>query len=62
MTDHHYSEDQLALDLKWWAAANYLTVAQIYLKDNTLLREPLRAEHIKPRLLGTGGGPAPACR
>ncbi|ARE35095.1 phosphoketolase [Rhodococcus sp. BH4] len=55
MTDHHYSEDQLALDLKWWAAANYLTVAQIYLKDNTLLREPLRAEHIKPRLLGHWG-------
>ncbi|WP_285183980.1 phosphoketolase family protein [Rhodococcus sp. MEB032] len=55
MTDHHYSEDQLALDLKWWAAANYLTAAQIYLKDNTLLREPLRAEHIKPRLLGHWG-------
>ena len=39
----------------WWAAANYLTVAQIYLQDNPLLREPLRPEHIKPRLLGHWG-------
>ena len=38
-----------------WRAANYLTVGQIYLKDNPLLREPLRAEHIKPRLLGHWG-------
>jgi xylulose-5-phosphate/fructose-6-phosphate phosphoketolase len=36
----------------YWEAANYLTVAQIYLRDNALLREPLRPEHIKPRLLG----------
>ncbi|NMM86072.1 phosphoketolase [Rhodococcus sp. SRB_17] len=55
MTDRCYSEDQLALDLRWWAAANYLTVAQIYLQDNTLLREPLQAKHIKPRLLGHWG-------
>ena len=41
--------------LDWWNAANYLTVAQIYLRDNALLREPLRAEHIKPRLLGHWG-------
>ena len=39
----------------WWRAANYLTVGQIYLQDNPLLREPLRAEHIKPRLLGHWG-------
>jgi xylulose-5-phosphate/fructose-6-phosphate phosphoketolase len=39
----------------WWRAANYLSVAQIYLLDNPLLREPLRAEHIKPRLLGHWG-------
>jgi xylulose-5-phosphate/fructose-6-phosphate phosphoketolase len=39
----------------WWRAANYLTVGQIYLRDNPLLREPLRAEHIKPRLLGHWG-------
>src|SRR5580692_3537070 len=38
-----------------WRAANYLTVAQIYLQANPLLREPLRAEHIKPRLLGHWG-------
>src|SRR5215469_11971737 len=40
---------------RYWAAANYLTVAQIYLLDNPLLREPLRVEHIKPRLLGHWG-------
>lgn len=55
MTDHVYSNDALELDLDWWAAANYLTVAQIYLMDNTLLREPLDASHIKPRLLGHWG-------
>ena len=50
-----YDDDSLALDLRWWAAANYLTVAQIYLQDNVLVREPLAAEHIKPRLLGHWG-------
>jgi xylulose-5-phosphate/fructose-6-phosphate phosphoketolase len=39
----------------WWRAANYLAVGQIYLMDNPLLREPLRPEHIKPRLLGHWG-------
>src|SRR3954470_9150967 len=39
----------------WWRAANYLTVGQIYLQENALLREPLRADHIKPRLLGHWG-------
>ncbi len=39
----------------YWRAANYLTVGQIYLQDNPLLREPLRAEHVKPRLLGHWG-------
>ena len=39
----------------YWEAANYLTVAQIYLQRNPLLREPLRPEHIKPRLLGHWG-------
>jgi xylulose-5-phosphate/fructose-6-phosphate phosphoketolase len=39
----------------YWHAANYLTVAQIYLLDNPLLREPLRQQHIKPRLLGHWG-------
>jgi xylulose-5-phosphate/fructose-6-phosphate phosphoketolase len=46
--------DVQALDA-YWRAANYLTVGQIYLQDNPLLREPLRAEHIKPRLLGHWG-------
>src|SRR6185295_3390050 len=40
---------------RYWCAANYLTVGQIYLRDNPLLREPLRSEHIKPRLLGHWG-------
>ncbi|WP_306361516.1 phosphoketolase [Nocardia sp. CC227C] len=39
----------------WWRAANYLAVGQIYLMDNPLLREPLRPEHVKPRLLGHFG-------
>ncbi|HVP61871.1 MAG TPA: phosphoketolase family protein [Myxococcaceae bacterium] len=47
--------DELRLIDAWWRAANYLTVGQIYLQDNPLLREPLRPEHIKPRLLGHWG-------
>src|SRR4051812_27075000 len=43
-----------ALD-RWWRAANYLSVGQIYLMANPLLREPLRPEHVKPRLLGHWG-------
>jgi xylulose-5-phosphate/fructose-6-phosphate phosphoketolase len=39
----------------WWRANNYLTVAQIYLKSNPLLREPLTSDDIKPRLLGHWG-------
>ena len=39
----------------WWRAANYLSVGQIYLFDNPLLKKPLRREHIKPRLLGHWG-------
>src|SRR5690349_6454687 len=38
-----------------WRAANYLSVGQIYLLDNPLLREPLQLEHVKPRLLGHFG-------
>ena len=40
---------------RYWRAANYLAVGQIYLMDNPLLTEPLRPEHIKPRLLGHWG-------
>ena len=50
-----YAPEDLALDLRWWAAANYLTVGQIYLRDNALLREPLTVAHTKPRLLGHWG-------
>jgi xylulose-5-phosphate/fructose-6-phosphate phosphoketolase len=39
----------------WWRAANYLSVGQIYLLANPLLHEPLRLEHVKPRLLGHWG-------
>lgn len=39
----------------YWRAANYLSVGQIYLLDNPLLQEPLKLEHIKPRLLGHWG-------
>ncbi|GBR20920.1 phosphoketolase family protein [Asaia spathodeae] len=49
------STAQLALFDKWWQAANYLSVAQIYLLDNPLLRDPLKIEHVKPRLLGHFG-------
>ena len=46
---------ELELMHAWWRAANYLSVGQIYLLDNPLLREPLRLAHIKPRLLGHWG-------
>ena len=46
--------DLKAIDA-WWRAANYLSVGQIYLYDNPLLRQPLTLEHIKPRLLGHWG-------
>src|SRR5437016_8104662 len=39
----------------YWRAANYLSVGQIYLYDNPLLRAPLKLEHVKPRLLGHWG-------
>jgi len=40
---------------RFWMAANYLTVGQIYLQENPLLEEPLRPEHVKQRLLGHWG-------
>jgi xylulose-5-phosphate/fructose-6-phosphate phosphoketolase len=62
MTTHDASVEDSYLDARelelldgWWRAANYLSVGQIYLLDNTLLREPLRPEHVKPRLLGHWG-------
>ncbi|MGP7996496.1 MAG: phosphoketolase [Streptosporangiaceae bacterium] len=47
--------DELRLIDAYWRAANYLSVGQIYLMSNPLLREPLRPEHVKPRLLGHWG-------
>ncbi|WP_176080608.1 phosphoketolase family protein [Paraburkholderia tropica] len=49
------SDDQLQLMDAWWRAANYLSVGQIYLLANPLLREPLQLTHVKPRLLGHWG-------
>src|SRR5215211_3502776 len=48
------AEEVAGLDA-YWRAANYLSVGQIYLLDNALLREPLAPEHVKPRLLGHWG-------
>ncbi|MCZ6621211.1 MAG: phosphoketolase family protein [Deltaproteobacteria bacterium] len=49
------SKEQLNAIDAYWRAANYLSVGQIYLYDNPLLKEPLKLEHIKPRLLGHWG-------
>jgi len=49
------SEKELKLIDAYWRAANYLSIGQIYLYDNPLLRKPLRKEHVKPRLLGHWG-------
>src|SRR5499433_2891769 len=48
------AEELLKID-SYWRAANYLSVGQIYLYRNPLLREPLKLEHLKPRLLGHWG-------
>ena len=49
------SPDVLAKMDAWWRAANYLSVGQTYLYDNPLLKEPLKKEHVKPRLVGHWG-------
>lgn len=49
------NDAEVALLNRYWYAANYLSVGQIYLMDNPLLRQPLQPEHIKPRLLGHWG-------
>ncbi|QFY60496.1 phosphoketolase family protein [Rhizobium grahamii] len=54
-TDSKIDNAELALLDRYWRAANYLSVGQIYLLDNPLLREPLQPQHIKPRLLGHWG-------
>ena len=55
MAETSLQPDELARIDAYWRAANYLSVGQIYLLDNPLLREPLRPEHVKPRLLGHWG-------
>ncbi|MEH2293261.1 phosphoketolase family protein [Nostoc sp.] len=49
------TDEELRQINAYWRAANYLSVGQIYLLDNPLLREPLKQEHVKPRLLGHWG-------
>ncbi len=55
MPEHEVSEATLSTIDAYWRAANYLSVGQIYLKANPLLREPLQLEHVKRRLLGHWG-------
>ena len=54
-TPHPLSDDELRKIDAYWRAANYLSVGQIYLMANPLLREPLLLAHVKPRLLGHWG-------
>jgi len=54
-TSSPLSKEELRRMHAYWRAANYLSVGQIYLYDNPLLREPLKLEHVKPRLLGHWG-------
>jgi xylulose-5-phosphate/fructose-6-phosphate phosphoketolase len=54
-TTQAISLERIDLMNRYWSAANYISVGQIYLLDNPLLREPLKAEHVKPRLLGHWG-------
>src|SRR5215813_2567892 len=54
-TAHRLSSEELAKIDAYWRACNYLAVGMIYLQENPLLREPLKAEHVKQRLLGHWG-------
>ena len=54
-TDKPLSAELLRKMNAYWRAANYLSVGQIYLRDNPLLKKPLKIEHVKPRLLGHWG-------
>ena len=55
VTNQPLARDELRLIDAYWRAANYVSVGQIYLLDNPLLRRPLVAEDVKPRLLGHWG-------
>src|SRR5678816_2932433 len=54
-SDKPLEEQELARIDSWWRACNYLSVGMIYLRDNPLLKEPLKPEHVKHRLLGHWG-------
>src|SRR6516162_11372456 len=54
-TEDRLSAEELRKIHAYWRASNYLAVGMIYLQDNPLLREPLKQEHIKSRLLGHWG-------
>ena len=59
VTDDPLTPELLGKMNAYWRAANYLSVGQIYLYDNPLIREPLKLSHVKPTLLGRlGDGPA----
>lgn len=55
ITNNALNSEQLRKINAYWRAANYLSVGQIYLLDNPLLKQPLKKEHVKPRLLGHWG-------
>src|SRR5258706_2167874 len=55
MMPNPLSQEECRKMTAYWRAANYLSVGQIYLYDNPLLTEPLKLEHVKPRLLGHWG-------
>ena len=55
LVDHPLGADEISAIDAYWRAANFCSVGQIYLLDNPLLLEPLRPEHVKPRLLGHFG-------
>jgi xylulose-5-phosphate/fructose-6-phosphate phosphoketolase len=55
VTDKPLSTDLLRKMNAYWRAANYLSIGQIYLYDNPMLKKPLKLEHVKPRLLGHFG-------
>ena len=55
MSETYLPQDELATIDTWWRANRYITVSQIYLQNNVLLRDPLGSDDIKPRLLGHWG-------
>src|ERR1700694_3749256 len=55
VSNHPLTSEEVRKINAYWRAANYLSVGQIYLYANPLLREPLTIEHVKPRLLGHWG-------